>query len=51
VPGSTFHLVWTQDRTGFDPGRGFHLGSSPSQLGRTPANDVVMAKAAHRFEI
>jgi hypothetical protein len=51
VPGSTFYLVWTQDRTGFDPGGDFHLGPSLSELGRTPANNIVMVKVAHHFEI
>ena len=51
MPGSTFYLVWTQDRAGFDPAGDFHLGPSLSELGRTPANNIVMVKVAHHFEI
>ena len=51
VPGSTFYLVWTQDRTGVDPDGDFHFGPSFRALGSTPANNIVMVKVAHHFEI
>jgi hypothetical protein len=51
VPGSTFYLVWTQDRSAQTDTGDFHLGPSLSDLGRTPANNIVMVKVAHHFEI
>jgi hypothetical protein len=51
VPGSTFYLVWTQDRTGSDSSGEFHLGPALGELGRTPANNIFMVKVAHHFEI
>ena len=51
APGSTFYLVWTQERTGFDSSGDRPLGPSLSELGRTPANNIVMVKVAHHFEI
>ncbi len=49
--GSAFYLVWTQDRTGFTNDGRFHLGPSLGDLGRTPANNIVMVKVAHHFEL
>jgi hypothetical protein len=51
VPGSAFYLVWTQDRSAsIDDGR-FHLSPALSALGRTPANNILMVKVSHHFEL
>jgi hypothetical protein len=51
APGSTFYMVWTQDRTGMEPGSDFRFGPSLRELGRTPANNIVMVKVSQHFEI
>ncbi len=51
VPGSTFYVVWTQDRTGVIGDGTFSLRPSLSALARTPANNILMVKLAHHFQI
>jgi hypothetical protein len=51
APGSALYVVWTQDRTGLTGDGDFSLRPSLSALGRTPANNIVMVKVSHHFEI
>jgi hypothetical protein len=51
TPGSALYLVWTQDRTDTTGEGDFRLRPSLSALGRTPANNIVMVKVSHHFEI
>jgi hypothetical protein len=48
-PGSTFYLVWTQQREdAARPGQ-FAFGSDVSSLVHAPADNVVMAKVSYWF--
>lgn len=51
MPGSAAYLVWTQERTDFVNDGRFNLNNSLSQLSRTPANNVVLVKVTHHFEL
>ena len=51
VPGSTFYVVWTQDRTDVIGDGTFSLRPSISALARTPANNRLRVKLAHHFQI
>ena len=49
LPGSTFFLVWTQQREDVvDDGR-FHLNASLASLGHADAANTILVKVAHHF--
>jgi hypothetical protein len=48
-PGSTFFLVWTQQREDYARTGQFAFGPDVSSLGRAPADNVVMAKVSYWF--
>ena len=43
-PGSTFYLVWTQDRANFEDPGDFGLGRDIGNLLQAPGDDIVMVK-------
>lgn len=50
-PGSTFYLVWTQNRADYaNPGE-FRFGRDFGNLLRAPGDNIFMIKFAHRFNI
>jgi hypothetical protein len=46
-PGSTFFLVWTQERTHEDPQGDFDLGPSMRRLVRADADNIFLAKVTY----
>jgi hypothetical protein len=47
LPGSTFFLVWTQERTDQEPIGSFQAGPSFSRLSRADADNVFLAKLTY----
>jgi hypothetical protein len=47
MPGSTFFLVWTQERTDFDPVADFDLGPSMRRLVDADADNIFLAKVTY----
>jgi hypothetical protein len=48
-PGSTFYLVWTQNRSDYANPGDFRLGRDLGNLFRAPGDNIFMIKFAHRF--
>jgi hypothetical protein len=46
-PGSTFYLVWTQVRQNSDTQSNFNVGPSISELARTQADNIFLAKVTY----
>jgi hypothetical protein len=46
-PGSTLFLVWTQERSGYDPDGGLGLGSARTVMFREPPTNVFQIKATY----
>jgi hypothetical protein len=46
-PGSTLFLVWTQERSGFDPDGSLDFGSARSVMFREPSTNVFQIKATY----
>ncbi len=49
--GSTFYLVWTQNRSDYANPGNFRLGRDFGNLLRAPGHNIFMIKFAHRFNI
>lgn len=50
-PGSTFYLVWTQDRANFDHPGSFDLGRDTRSLLDAPGQDIIMVKVSQYFSL
>ncbi|MFH1841921.1 MAG: DUF5916 domain-containing protein, partial [bacterium] len=50
-PGSTFFLVWTQDRVNFDDPGDFRLGRDARSLFSAPGEDIFLAKFTYWFDM
>jgi hypothetical protein len=50
-PGSTFFLVWTQDRVNLDDPGDFRLGRDARSLFSAPGEDIFLAKFTYWFDI
>jgi len=46
-PGSTLYLVWTQERSGYDPTGTFDFGSASTAIFRGSATNVFQIKATY----
>jgi len=49
--GSTFYLVWTQDRANFDDPGSFDLGRDTRSLLDAPGEDIIMVKISQYFSL
>lgn len=49
-PGSTFFLVWSHDRSRFDPDGGLAALRDADRLWRAPGRNVLAIKASYRLE-
>ncbi len=50
-PGSTFYLVWTHDRSGYNPGMVQGHSRNWDELWNSPARNIVMAKMSYWFSM
>ena len=50
-PGSTFFLVWTQERTETDDTGEFRLGPDTRRLLKADANNIFLAKLSYYFSL
>jgi hypothetical protein len=51
LPGSTMFLVWTQERSAFDPDGDFRFGHDLSQLTKAQPNNIFLAKVSYYFTL
>jgi len=50
LPGSTFYLVWTQERSDDQPGE-FDVQPNFEKLVDAPANNIFLAKVTYYFTL
>jgi hypothetical protein len=48
-PGSTFYLVWTQDRADTQGNGDFHFGNDLERMNNTPARNIFLAKFTYHL--
>jgi uncharacterized protein DUF5916/cellulose/xylan binding protein with CBM9 domain len=51
VPGSAFFLVWTQERTDFEPAGEFSFGPNVRRLMDAEADNIFLAKVSYYFTL
>ena len=48
-PGSSLYVVWSQDRTGYEPSWESSFGTNGDELWGAPADNVFLVKVSYWF--
>jgi len=51
LPGSVFFLVWTHDKVNYDDAGSFEIGRDFTNLWKSEANNVLLAKFSYWFDL